>query len=105
MARKLSPDAERFVKRVESMLKKAGYTGGLEAQACRMLTCDDLKVVAVVWKTLMGYKYGLPKESREIFGKIEHALTAEDRKSAEQAIQKLLPPAEQTIEVSGKELN
>lgn len=102
MARKLSPNAEFFVKRVETMLRVAGFKGGLEAQACRFLTGEDLKVAAFVWAKLMSYKYGVPKQTLEVSGTVDHSLSATDRAAAQQTIQKLLTPA--PIDVEAKEV-
>jgi hypothetical protein len=51
MARKLSVNAEYFVKRVETMLRKRGHDG-LERLACRFLTGEDVKVAAFIWAKL-----------------------------------------------------
>ena len=51
MARKLSVNAEYFVKRVETMLRKGGHDG-LERLACRFLTGEDVKVAAFIWAKL-----------------------------------------------------
>lgn len=106
--RMITDRAESFVKRVESHLRASGKVGSLELLACRLLTGKDIKTAAFVWRTLLAYKYGSPKQALEVTGEVQHTLSASDRESANKAIeklQKLLPPAEQTIEVSGKELN
>ena len=56
-------DAKSFVARVEAMLAKGGLKGGLEAQACRFITSDDLKTGFGVWRTLLNYKYGMPAQT------------------------------------------
>lgn len=104
MPRQLAPQVELFVKRVETMLRQAGLPGGLEAQACRFLVGKDLKVAAFVWAKLMSYKYGLPKQTLQVAGEIKHSMSSEDRKEANEAIQKLLGPASETLEVEGKEV-
>jgi hypothetical protein len=50
---------------VERRLVAAGFDGGLERQACRFITGDDLKVAAMVWKTLMELKFARPSEAEE----------------------------------------
>jgi hypothetical protein len=104
MARKLSPNAESFVTRVESMLLKAGNEGGLARLACRMLTGEDTKVAAFIWAKLMSYKYGTPKQTLEVKGEVSHTLTSEERQQAQQTIQKLLTGSKDTIEVESKEV-
>jgi ribosomal protein S28E/S33 len=61
----MTPDAKAFVARVESMLRKQGHTGGLENMACRFITGEDTKTGFGVWRTLMGYKFGLPAQTIE----------------------------------------
>lgn len=57
-----TPDAKRFVARVEAMLAKGGQHGGLEALACRFITGEDIKTGFGVWRTLMNYKFGMPTQ-------------------------------------------
>jgi hypothetical protein len=104
MSRKLERDVQLFVHRVENQLDKAGHSGGLEALTCRFLMGKDLKVAAFVWAKLLSYKYGLPKQTVQVAGEVKHTMTAEDRKEANEAIQKLLGPGSETIEVEGKEV-
>ncbi len=61
-SRTTTPDAKRFVARVESMLKKSGYAENLERLACRYLSGDDIKTGFGVWRTLMNYKFGMPTQ-------------------------------------------
>jgi hypothetical protein len=61
-SRNKAPQIAAFINDVERRLTQAGFDGGLERQACRFITGDDLKVAAMVWKTLMEYKFGRPAD-------------------------------------------
>jgi hypothetical protein len=63
-SRTTTPDAKRFVARVESMLKKSGQQDceSLERLACRYVTGEDVKTGFGVWRTLMNYKFGMPTQ-------------------------------------------
>ena len=67
-----TPEARAFVARVERLLAKGGMRGGLEALACRFITGDDIKTGFGVWRTLMGYKFGLPAQPLEHSGTISY---------------------------------
>jgi hypothetical protein len=41
----------------------------------------------------MSYKYGVPKQTLELKGEVEHTLSSADRLQAQQTIQKLLSGA------------
>lgn len=93
MARKLSADARYCVSRVETLLREAGYDGGLEELVCRILTGPDIKAAAFVWATLVSYKYGMPMQT------VEHALTEADLQQVQETIQQLLTDDEEAKEV------
>ena len=67
---KATADAVRFVERVEKRLIANGKPHGLETIAKELLESDDLKVAGMVWKVLMEYRYGKPKESIEHSGQV-----------------------------------
>jgi hypothetical protein len=70
-----TPAARAFVARVERLLAKGGMSGGLEALACRFITGDDIKTGFGVWRTLMGYKFGLPTQPLEHSGALSYTET------------------------------
>lgn len=61
-SRTTTPDAKRFVARIEAMLKKSGHDENLERLACRFITGEDVKTGFGVWRTLVNYKFGMPKQ-------------------------------------------
>jgi ABC-type sugar transport system substrate-binding protein len=103
MPKGIPQNAEFFVKRVETALKKAGFPGGLEAQACRFLISAPDAVAAQVWARLMAYKFGMPKQTMAVQGKVEHVFSTTDRNEAMTIVQKLLQanPEVDVIDVSG----
>lgn len=67
-----APQAQAFVKRIETMLnKKSGQKSpfALEREACRFIESDDTKVAFGVWSKLVEYKFGKPVQPNEHSGK------------------------------------
>lgn len=60
-----TPAAKAFVERIDRQLRREGYANGLESFAIKFIKGEDTKTAFGVWRTLINYKLGMPKETVE----------------------------------------